>query len=78
MNKFYPPYDKCLHFITGFFIFEISTIFVSDWIALVIVSLFGAGKEIYDYFDYGKFDILDAAFTVIPAWVIIILKYFGA
>lgn len=67
MNLPLIPVDKANHFIYGFVIFFAANLFLSSLIALIIVLVFGIGKEVYDYKSYGKFDIADTLATVIPA-----------
>lgn len=64
-------YDKCLHFIVGFLIFIFSSFFTNNFLSFVIVVFFAVVKELYDYFDYGKFDYKDFLATILPALLII-------
>ena len=57
------PYDKKLHIFIGFFI-SLTSVFIGIW-GLTLAILAGIGKEVYDYFDYGKPDILDFAATLL-------------
>lgn len=64
--------DKLLHSFYGTLIYALVSVF-NVYIALGIVILVAAGKEVYDYKDYGKFDIKDAMFTVmIPALLVLV------
>ena len=65
MDKIFPdiPNDKRLHIACGFCI-ALSSYFIGIW-GLILAMLAGVGKEIYDYFDYGKPDILDFAATLL-------------
>ena len=67
--------DKANHFIYGFAIFIICNLFLNDWHSLSIVFIFGLGKEIYDEFDYGGFDIFDLFWTILPGIILTILKH---
>lgn len=64
------PQDKANHAIYGFVIFVLSNIFLNEYYSLVIVCLFAIGKEVYDQYDYGGFDIVDAISTIIPALIL--------
>jgi hypothetical protein len=59
--------DRANHFIYGFIIFIMCNIFFNAYTSLGIVATFAIGKEIYDEYKYGGFDIIDLIFTVIPA-----------
>ena len=64
------PHDKANHFIYGFVIFVLSNLIFNEWISLLIVCLFAFGKEIYDEWKYGGFDIYDAIYTIAPALIL--------
>ena len=54
------PYDKKLHFIAGFVITIIfALIFLNPLYGFAAGVLAGICKEIYDWLDYGRFDIFD-------------------
>ena len=57
--------DKLLHFIAGTYIFMLSAIFVNLWVALLIVVVIGALKElVYDKaLKKGTPEVLDFLFT---------------
>jgi hypothetical protein len=62
--------DKANHFIYGFTIFILSNLVFNDLISLAIICTIGFGKEVYDEWDYGGFDIVDFIYTIIPAIVL--------
>ena len=64
------PHDKANHFIYGFTIFVLSNLVLNEWTSLLIVCLFAFGKEIYDEWKYGGFDIYDAIWTIAPALIL--------
>lgn len=59
--------DKLLHFIAGTYIFMLSAILVPLWMALLIVAIVGAGKEIfYDKaLNKGTPEVADFVYTLI-------------
>jgi hypothetical protein len=67
------PLDKANHIIYGFLIYIIANLFVENILAFGAVVLFGAGKELYDYKSYGKFDVLDLLATVSAALALTLL-----
>ena len=64
------PHDKANHFIYGFVIFVLSNLVLNEWTSLAVVCLFAFGKEIYDEWKYGGFDIYDAIYTIAPALIL--------
>ena len=64
------PHDKANHFIYGFKIFVLSNLVLNEWTSLAVVCLFAFGKEIYDEWKYGGFDIYDAIYTIAPALIL--------
>lgn len=70
------PQDKANHAIYGFVIFVLSNIFLNEYYSLGIVCLFAIGKEVYDQYDYGGFDIVDAISTIIPALILTLKQIF--
>lgn len=66
--------DKANHFIYGFAIFVLLNIFLIDLASLAIVVFIAFTKEIYDEYDYGGFDFVDAIYTIIPALILILIK----
>ena len=70
------PEDKANHFVYGFFIYIVSSLFVTPEEAFAIVWLFALGKEIIDEFVYSGFDIFDALVTVIPGTILLYLENF--
>ena len=64
------PHDKANHFIYGFTIFVLSNLVLNEWTSLAIVCLFAFGKEIYDEWKYGGFDLYDAIYTIAPALIL--------
>ena len=58
------PTDKKYHFIAGVIVcILVSLIFKNPMYGLIASVIAGIGKEIWDYFDYGKFDFADALAT---------------
>ena len=58
--------DKKLHFLAGVIICVlVALIFKSPMYGLIASVIAGIGKEIYDYYDYGKFDFADALATFV-------------
>ena len=58
------PKDKKLHFLAGVIVcFVVALIFKNPMYGLIASVIAGIGKEIYDYYDYGKFDFADALAT---------------
>lgn len=59
--------DRANHFIYGFAIYMISSIFFIPLVASL--TTFGAalGKELHDEYDYGGFDTVDLIYTMIPS-----------
>lgn len=68
------PHDKANHFIYGFVIFVLSNLFLNEWISLLIVCIFAFGKEVFDEWEYGGFDIYDAIWTIAPALILTLNK----
>jgi len=57
--------DKILHFLAGYGICATSLLFAPAWLALLIVLIFGATKELYDLkVKQTYFDVLDLVATV--------------
>lgn len=67
-------YDKALHFMVGFFIFIISSLFLSDLLSVGIVFIFALGKEIRDQITYGGFDFKDLLFTMVAPLILFMLN----
>jgi hypothetical protein len=67
------PLDKANHIIYGLLIYIIANLFVENILAFGAVVLFGAGKELYDYKSYGKFDVLDFLATISAALALTLL-----
>jgi len=63
--------DLANHAIYGFVIFILSSLFLSDLTALIIVCLFAIAKEYYDYKTYGLFDLADMVMTILPAMIMV-------
>ena len=70
------PLDKANHFIYGFAIYIISSLFVIPEMAFLIVLLFALGKEIRDEFVYSGFDVKDILATIFPALILLLLSIF--
>ena len=68
------PLDKANHFIYGFAIYIISSLFVIPETAFLIVLLFALGKEIRDEFVYSGFDVKDVLATICPALILFLLS----
>ena len=66
--------DKANHFIYGFAIYFIANLFLNPFSSLAVVWLFALGKECYDEYSYGGFDVKDIIATMIPA-VFLFLKH---
>jgi len=66
--------DKANHFIYGFAIFILSTLFFADIICFTIVLAVAFAKECYDEYDYGGFDIVDLIYTITPALILTLNK----
>lgn len=60
------PHDKANHFIYGLIIFGLFKIILGPLVGIILCSLFGVGKEIYDYLhkDIHTPDIYDAIVTI--------------
>jgi len=67
-------YDKALHFIIGFFLFVLTSCFLSDIHSLIIVFVVALGKEIRDEFTYRGGDWKDVLFTILPAVTLVLLN----
>lgn len=58
------PYDKKLHFLAGVIVcILVSLIFKNPMYGLIASVIAGIGKEIWDYYDYGKPDFMDCLAT---------------
>jgi len=68
------PIDKANHFIYGFVIYVVSSLFLTPDKALAIVFLFALGKEIRDEFVYSGFDVKDMLATICPALILFLLS----
>lgn len=69
--------DKIYHIIAGMLIYIVmSTILLSDVIALMTVVLIAVVKELYDAFNPEKHtaDVYDALATIIPALILFIIE----
>lgn len=65
--------DKILHALIGFIIaWRLIDVNVHWIIALIIVIIFGAAKEVYDYKSYGLYDWKDM-FATITGGVLLLL-----
>lgn len=66
--------DKVKHFVVGLLA---TMVFLEIGLAPIVnfalVFLIGIGKEVYDYFDYSKFDVLDILATVLPGMIVYLL-----
>jgi len=68
------PIDKANHFIYGFVIYVVSSLFLTPDKALALVCLFALGKEIRDEFVYSGFDVKDVLATICPALILFLLS----
>lgn len=57
--------DKLLHFIAGMGICLVCAIFFPVWLALLVATVCGWGKEILDQVVYNGFDWVDLLATVL-------------
>ncbi len=73
MNLPLIPQDKANHFIYGFIIFIISTLFFSNLVSLGIVLVIASFKEFYDLKYGGNPEILDIIASIM-AGIILLLK----
>lgn len=65
------PYDKALHHIVGLYI----TLMPLNWYWLLLIGIVVAlCRELYNKFTDGKFDWLDAAYTVAGTLVGLLIK----
>lgn len=62
--------DKANHFIYGFVIFVLSDFVLNGYFSLGVVCVFAIGREIYNKYDYGGFDIWDIIWTITPAIIL--------
>ena len=72
-----PEADKIAHAIYGT-LFYLTVAPFSTWlIAMILVMILAIAVEIYDWFDYGRFDWFDALDTIgIPAVITISVEIF--
>jgi hypothetical protein len=69
------PQDKANHFAYGFIIFAGSSIFLNDWLSLVVVTAFGLSKEIYDKVSKkGNPEVLDFVATITPGIILTLIN----
>lgn len=61
--------DKLYHLIAGLLIALLCGYLTSPLIGLVMGIIAGVGKELYDYTDYGEYDVYDALATWLGAVV---------
>ena len=56
--------DKIMHFIAGIIVcFVVALIFKNPMYGLIGAVIAGIGKEVWDYYDYGKPDFMDCLAT---------------
>jgi len=68
INSFLIPVDKANHFIVGTVAYVLFSIIFSPIIAIILVTLIGLGKEVYDHKSKtGNADPIDLLFTVLGA-----------
>lgn len=66
LNYIIPAEDKLKHFYIGSIIFFITACLTSIFWSVIILFIFAAGKEIYDYISKkGKFEVLDFVFNIL-------------
>lgn len=66
--------DRANHFIYGFVIYIIASVFFIPLISFLITAIIALGKELYDEYDYGGFDIKDLIFTITAPLILLILQ----
>ena len=72
-----PEADKIAHAIYGILFYLMVAPFSTQFIAMMSVIILAISVEIYDWFDYGRFDWFDALATIgIPAVITIIVEIF--
>ena len=72
-----PLADKIAHSIYGTLFYLAVAPFATQFIAIVLVMILAIAVEIYDWFDYGRFDWFDALATIgIPAVITGIVEIF--
>lgn len=87
MNKLYkflqqitPAPDKLSHFFWGFILTIIgvilSEIFNFTFFILIPSMVLGAVKEFVDSKGFGRFELFDFFYTIIPSVIIFIIHYF--
>lgn len=60
--------DKWLHGLVGLFVGYVS-MWLFGAVSIVIVATVAFGKEGYDQYKYGGFDLFDAMATIIGGWL---------
>ena len=68
------PADKANHFIYGFYIYILLDLIMNSFYAALLVLVIGIAKEAYDYYDYGKWEIMDVFATVLPSLILILIE----
>ena len=63
------PYDKRLHFLAGLGCSLLFGVIINTLVGFISGIVIGILKEIYDFYDYGKFDCYDMFATWIGAIV---------
>lgn len=63
------PYDKKLHFFAGCLIAILGSLIFNTHVGIALSIIAGIGKEAYDYFDYGKPDVMDMVVTWLGGFV---------
>lgn len=66
--------DRANHFIYGFAIYVIFSIFFTPLVSTIITFVAALGKELYDEYKYKGFDIVDLIFTMIPGIILTFIK----
>lgn len=61
--------DKLYHLIAGFLISAILGVRFDPMESLLLGMWAGVGKELYDFYDYGVFDVKDMLFTFLGAFL---------
>lgn len=71
--------DKVLHILGGFLTYALAAVIdKGDHIPAVSVVLIAVLKEGYDYWSYGRFDVMDIAYTIAGGIIFLFLElWFG-
>lgn len=65
--------DKYMHFFCGYFITLLLTLIISTkWLIILSVVLISITKEIFDYYNNGRVELLDIIFTCMPLLMLLL------